>query len=111
MEVKKSVVSEEVEVEVVLDDVFHEIAKSHRLRMSALIFSTDQKKIFANIDVLDSSFHKQDVFSVKALRALGWKVSYKEYGLLIKKPEIQYIARAWPIDEPGRVNRDTRERL
>ncbi|MDF1693286.1 MAG: zonular occludens toxin domain-containing protein [Zhongshania sp.] len=92
-------------------DIFDKFAKSNRLRLSALVVSQDKSKFFAQIDVLDNSYHRQEVFNVQGLRDMGWQVTYRDSGLYITKQGVTHIARSWPIDKFGKVDNDTMAQL
>jgi len=90
-------------------DVFDAVAAKHRIRMSGLIHGND--RLIAKIDLLDKSNHQYDSYDVQQLKDLGWSVELKTYGLELKKQNKIYVARSFPLDDVGRVNRDTREKL
>lgn len=92
-------------------DIFDKFAKEHRLRLSGLILSNDKSKLLAQVDVLDKSYHRQEVFTVQGLRDMGWQVSYRDSGLYIVKQGVTHIARSWPIDKFGKVDNDTMAQL
>lgn len=94
-------------------DVFDDYANKNRLRFSAYIsgIHNGTKKSLGYIDVLNKSYHKQDRFEISEIVALGWTVTNERYGLLIKKGDRHYVARPWPIDKNGMVDRDTRGQL
>jgi len=77
--------------------------------MSGLIHGND--RLIAKIDLLDKSNHQYDSYDVQQLKDLGWSVELKTYGLELKKQNKIYVARSFPLDDVGRVNRDTREKL
>jgi len=90
-------------------DVFDEAAHGRRLRLSGLVYN--QKKLLAFVEALDGGRHLYDTFTVQEIQALGWIVLHEEYGLLITKGDLSYVARPFDIDDSGRVNRRTREDL
>tara|TARA_R110002167_G_scaffold297527_1_gene501849 strand:+ start:5601 stop:6710 length:1110 start_codon:yes stop_codon:yes gene_type:complete len=92
-------------------DIFDQFAREHRLRLSGLLMSQDKARILAQVDVLDKSYHRQEVFSVQGLRDMGWQVSYRDSGLYIVKQGVTHIARSWPIDKFGKVDNDTMAQL
>ncbi|WP_022959306.1 zonular occludens toxin family protein [Spongiibacter tropicus] len=93
-------------------DMFDELAQRNRLRLSAYVQSEkDPEKLYVQVDVLDARYHVQDSFDLAAIRDLGWKVTYRPSGLHLSKANKTHIARAWPIDKPGRVDNDTRASL
>jgi zona occludens toxin len=94
-------------------DVFDELQHKNRLRLSAVVVPTsgDDARIHAYVDVLNEGYHVQDRFTAASLRDLGWKVSYRDAGLMLTKGDRSIIVRPWPIDKPGRVDNDTRASL
>lgn len=93
-------------------DYFDRLAAEYRIRASAIITSDKPgKDILGNIEMLDSTFHVKELFNVQEIRALGWTVTVKGYGLLLEKEGVAHIARAWPIDVYGRVDRHTSNTL
>lgn len=93
-------------------DYFDKLAQEHSVRASAIIDSAKPgKELMGTIEILDSSFHLKEVFTVDEVRALGWIVSRKGYGLLLEKEGIAYVARTWPLDLYGRVDNRTANSL
>lgn len=100
-----------VKPEYVPVDIFDKSAHDKRLRLSAYIVS-EHRGMLANVDLIDSSGHVFDTFTLLQLRQLGWVCQLYGYGLQISKGKIVYVARAFPLsDNYGRVNRTTRETL
>lgn len=99
-------VEPEKEPEYVPVDVFDELANKNRPRLSGIAFAGD--KMIAQVDILSSTFHLQDSFTLKALSDLGWSYEYRDAGLLLKKEGRSYLVRSWPLDRPGRVNNEQR---
>ncbi|WP_372878689.1 zonular occludens toxin family protein [Spongiibacter marinus] len=93
-------------------DIFDEYARKHRLRLSAVLVGEDKPdKFYAQVDILNSSYHRQEVFTAQGLRDMGWQLSYRESGLYIKKGNTVHIARPWPIDKYGKVDNHTMAQL
>lgn len=90
-------------------DLFDDYAKKHRLRLSGVV--AGETKLVGYVDVLSNTFHKQDRFTIEALRDMGWTVTLHSYGLSVKQGEIEHIVRPWPIDKYGQVDKETREAL
>lgn len=91
-------------------DVFDTVAHKHRPRLSGVIYS-EGKPLLARIEILDSSLHRKDVFSVEELIDLGWKVDYRVSGLHVKKGDREYLIRPWPVDSWGRPAQRTVDNL
>lgn len=93
-------------------DYFDRMAKQLQVRASAIVDSKKPgKELMGYVELLDSSFHQKELFSVQELQALGWKVSRTGYGLLLEKEGVSYVARSWPVDVYGRVDNRTRDSL
>jgi len=89
-------------------DYFDKLAQTLQVRVSALIDSEKQgKELLGYIELLDSSYHVKELFTVAEIRALGWTVTRTGYGLLLEKETAAYVARSWPIDLYGRVDNRT----
>jgi len=89
-------------------DYFDKLAQTLQVRVSALIDSEKPgKELLGYIELLDSSYHVKEFFSVAEIRALGWTVTRTGYGLLLEKEGVAYVARSWPIDLYGRVDNKT----
>jgi zona occludens toxin len=102
---------EESEVPPALD-IFDEYARKHRIRLAAVLVGDDKPdKFFAQVDILNSSYHRQEVFTAQGLRDMGWQLSYRDSGLYIKKGNTVHIARPWPIDKFGKVDNHTMAQL
>lgn len=93
-------------------DLFDDYAKKYRVRLAALIYSTSSpENIYAQVDLLDASYHKKETFTLSGLRDMGWSIKYRESGLYITKQGVTHIARPWPIDKFGRVDQNTANQL
>lgn len=86
-------------------DLFDKMANKYRPRLSAYI--RNENRFMALVDLYDSSYHIHDSYSVEALEAMGWSVAHSPAGLIVKKQDREYLVRPWPVDKPGRVDRDT----
>lgn len=95
-------------------DYLDRLAQEHQIRAAGIIVSkTDRpgKDILGKVELLDSTYHVKEAFTVAEIRALGWKVSYEGYGLLLEKDGVAHVARPWPIDVYGRVDNYTQKSL
>lgn len=89
-------------------DYFDKLAQRLQVRASAIIDSNKPgKELLGYVELLDDTFHQKERFEVSELRALGWTVERTGYGLLLKKENVAYVARSWPIDLYGRVDNRT----
>ncbi len=86
-------------------DYLDNIAHTYKLRLSAYILDKDGKFTHALIDAYDSTQHLKERFMLSEVRALGWNVEFKLYGLDIRKRNVLHVVRPYPLDEPyGKVN-------
>lgn len=93
-------------------DYFDKMAQAYQVRaMGHMASSKPGKELMGYVEMLDSTFHQKEKFSLADIRALGWTVTLEGYGLLITKGDISYVARAWPIDVVGRVDQKTVQSL
>jgi hypothetical protein len=94
-------------------DEFDKYAKANRVRMSGWLmgYRKGEKFEFAYIDILTKTNHIKDRYTLQALIDLGWEYETRPSGILLTKMGKKYLARPWPIDNPGKINRDTRESL
>lgn len=93
-------------------DYFDGLVQQYQIRAAGIITSDRPgKELLANIELLDSTYHIKERFNAQELRALGWNVTAKDYGLLLEKQGLAYVARAWPIDVYGRVDQHTQKAL
>lgn len=88
------------------------MATAYSVRLSGLISSEQEgKELLGYVEMLDSSYHVKERFTVQDIQALGWAVSHEVYGLLIVKEGVRHVARAWPLDLYGRVDERTANSL
>lgn len=89
-------------------DYFDRMAQQLQIRASAIVDSKKPgKELLGYVELLDSSYHQKELFTVQELRALGWMVERTGYGLRLEKQGVSYVARAWPVDLYGRVDNRT----
>lgn len=104
----QTVQSDQVNPEPIPIDYFDRLAAEYRVRASAIITSDKPgKEILGHIEMLDSTYHVKELFTVQEIQALGWKVTATGYGLLLEKQDVAHVARAWPVDVYGKVDRHT----
>lgn len=93
-------------------DYLDSLAQKHLVRATAIIDSKKKgKELMGEVELLDSSYHVKERFSVSEIRALGWTVTRTGYGLLLEKQGVAYVARTWPIELRARVDRRTVDSL
>lgn len=93
-------------------DYLDNLAQKHLVRATAIIDSEKKgKELMGEVELLDSSYHVKERFSVSEIRALGWTVTRTGYGLLLEKQGVAYVARTWPIELRARVDRRTVDSL
>jgi len=103
---------QQAEPEVVAIDYFDRLAQQYQVRAPAIITSKKQgREIMGRIELLDGTYHVKELFDVHEIQALGWTVTVTGYGLLLEKQGVAHVARAWPIDVYGRVDRHTTNAL
>lgn len=89
-------------------DYLDKLAQSHQLRAMGYMWSDKPgKELMGYVEFLDASFHQKEKLLLSEVVALGWTVTRKDYGLLLEKAGLAYVARAWPIDVFGRVDQKT----
>ena len=99
---KKPVTAKKVFIPI---DYLDDIANQYKLRLSGIIYDASGRLSVAVIDALDSSFHLKERFSLDDIRALGWNINQKVYGLDITKNDRLYVVRPFPRDDlTGRTN-------
>ncbi|MCG8426599.1 MAG: hypothetical protein MI754_04485 [Chromatiales bacterium] len=88
-----------------------ELAATYKFRLSGIVHN--EKQTLAKIDVMDSTFHLKESFSIEDLVGMGWEVRIETYGIVINKVgkgrKVSHIVRSWSIDPFGRVSRETRK--
>lgn len=85
------------------------ISKRYRARVSGFI--EDDKKIRANIQFLDSSFHVHEELSLKQIKSLGWDYKRMPYGIKLIHGETTLVVTSWPLDSVGKVSNYTSSQL
>lgn len=90
-------------------DLFDRDLNKWRPRLSAVVVSGD--KLLGRVEILDSTFHRKDVYDFEAIKALGWSVSYNAAGLLVEKENQKHIIRPWPVDSWGEVSSHVKSQL
>lgn len=60
-----------------------------------------------SIDFVDESYRVKERMTRKDIAALGWSIERHDYGILITKDGVAYVARGWPLDNWGKVPQQT----
>lgn len=93
-------------------DYLDKMAQQYQIRATAIMDSDKPgRELMGEIELLDSSYHIKERFRLSEIQALGWTVTRTGYGLLLEKQSVAYVARSWPIDIRGRVDRRTVDSL
>lgn len=59
------------------------------------------------LDFVDESYRLKERMTRKDVASLGWSIKRHDYGILISKDGVEYVARAWPLDNWGKVPQQT----
>jgi zona occludens toxin len=109
---QKQTQSKQIKAEYIPIDYLDKIAQKYQLRLSAYILDKDEKLQHALIDAYDTTQHLKERFYLQDIQALGWDVTHQVYGLDIKKQNVTYVVRPFPLhDLYGSVNKHTAESL
>lgn len=92
-------------------DYLDKFAQKYQLRLTGIMDRLDPqpgKPAFEfRLDFVDESYRVKERMTRKDVAALGWAIERHDYGLLIHKDGVQYVARAWPLDNWGKVPQQT----
>lgn len=93
-------------------DYFDKFASKYDLRLAAVIervpYEGDTRPwLEFKIDALDSSYRIKESFNRAAVASLGWTVERTEYGIKLSKQDVVYVVRSWPLDNFGKVPKQT----
>lgn len=83
-------------------DTFSQDLERWRPRLSGVVHRDG--KVFAVVEMLDSTLHAKDIYTSKAIEALGWQVTLSDAGLIVEKDAIKTLIRPWPLDPFGRAS-------
>ena len=81
------------------------LAEKYRIRLDGYI--NNDAKSNGLVSFYDDSFHKKEEFQLDELKALGWGLEYREYGLIISKDDTILVVRSWPMEVYGKVSNHT----
>jgi zona occludens toxin len=90
----------EEEADPLVFDTFEKDLRKWRPRLSGVV--TGEGKIYATVEMLDSSLHAKDIYTSQAIESLGWKISFIAAGLIVEKGDNKALIRPWPVDPFGR---------
>lgn len=92
-------------------DYLDRFAQKYQLRLTGIMDRLEPqpgKPAFEfRLDFVDESYRVKERMTRKDVAALGWSIERHDYGLLIHKDGVQYVARAWPLDNWGKVPQQT----
>jgi zona occludens toxin len=89
------------------------VMSDYKPRLAALLRGKrgGKEKVLARIEFLDDTHHVKERLDLEQVKALGWRVTLKSYGLLLSKKNTNVVVTAWPIDVYGRVSNHTADKL
>lgn len=104
-------VTKQVE-EITYSDYFDEVGTTYTLHLSATIANTEGVITHGIVQALDSHYNLKEQFSLEEIKAFGWSINQKEFGLIFSKQARTHLARPFPrSDLYGRINETKRESL
>ena len=83
-------------------DAFDDLAQKYRPRLAGVVASASRTVV--KVDFLDGAYHVQDSFTIEAILAMGWQVSYDAAGLHVTKQGKTMLIRPWPIEMFGKTD-------
>lgn len=81
--------------------------EKYRPRLVGLIENKDHTKMVAWVEFVDESNRVYERFNIPQLKAFGYDVQRKEYGLLLIRDNNQYVVTQFPIDRTRGVTTST----
>jgi zona occludens toxin len=63
------------------------------------------------LEFVDPAYRLKERMSRKEVFALGWSIERTDYGLVLRKEGVEHVARAWPMDNFGKVPNKLQEGL
>lgn len=104
-------VAESVVVEIPPLDYLDEFASTYDLRLTGIIDrlapEAGQAAFEFQIDFVDQAYRVKERMNRSDVASLGWSIERHPYGIKISKETKSYVVRPWPLDNPGRVPRET----
>ncbi|WP_074813075.1 zonular occludens toxin domain-containing protein [Pseudomonas syringae] len=93
-------------------DYFDSFASKYNLRLAAVLERVPadgdtRPWLEFKIDALDGSYRIKESFNRASVASLGWTVERTEYGIKLSKQGLVYVVRSWPLDNFGKVPRQT----
>lgn len=107
-EEKPDIKTPPVKEEYVPIDYLDELINNYRPRLSGFMVSEKDNRMFGYIDVLTNSFHLKERLDLSQVKAMGWEIQRKEYGVDLVKNNVVHVVTSWPMDSFGRVSNHTR---
>ena len=93
-------------------DLFEDHIRKYRPRLAGFAALPDLSEFTAQVDIMNTTGHRVDSFTVRALEDMGWLLTLRHSGLQVEKEGRKYLIRPWPMDSVvGQVDRATREAL
>lgn len=92
-------------------DYLDQFASKYQLRLTGIMDRLNPqpgKPAFEfRLDFLDESYRVKERMTRADVASLGWSIERRDYGILISKNGVEYVARAWPLDNWGKVPQQT----
>ncbi len=92
-------------------DYLDKFALKYQLRLSGVMDRLNpepgQAAFEFRLDFVDESYRLKERMTRKDVASLGWSIERHDYGILISKDGVEYVARAWPLDNWGKVPQQT----
>jgi zona occludens toxin len=109
--IQKVVQEPEPEPEPELDPVsyVYSLAKTNKARLAG--YARIGERLVIEVEILNGSGHKLDVFRGEELESMGWNLDLKDYGLVMTADNYQLFVRPWPNDPLGKIPRQTIDAL
>lgn len=92
-------------------DYLDDFATQFKPRLSAILDrqnpQPDKPAFDFVIDFLDLSYHVKERMNRADVASLGWNIERRPFGIVLSKDGVSHVVRPWPMDNPGKVPRDT----
>lgn len=92
-------------------DYFDDMATRYQIRLGAIIDrknpQPEQAAFEFFLDFLDPSYRVKERMRRVDVAALGWAIERQPYGLVLTKQGKTHLARPWPLDNFGKVPKET----
>jgi zona occludens toxin len=87
----------------------YNLAKTNKARLAGYARIGD--RLVIEVEILNNSGHKLDVFRGEELESMGWTLDLKDYGLVMSADNLELFVRPWPNDPLGKIPRQTIDAL